>query len=620
MISHHFSCSCCNPMWKYFLPEGVQLTVPTGALKTTSDQRDRVTLIHKRGEEAIITMKDGEPSMAEAMVTLNDKVYFVGDWQRAEYIATHEMPVKDPQFQLCELKGEEVIVPGMIDPHMHTLPTALINLFLDAGPFDGQVLRKNYNVEDVKSILRDGSNTDMPWVLAHDVDPSLFTGAQSKALNKSVLDTFGIDKPIFAMNASMHLAYKNSLGAERLQEEGLEVSEDGILQEAPEIIPALKVVVGDCRAQVGDFNQLMFEQVQEIFATASKRGITTLLDAGVEPSDPNASGLADQPGYLSAMAHDENCPVRLGAALAVETVDDFTQKVQPHFHPGQGDDYFFTPFVKIVSDGSNQGMTGYQYQTYCCNEDYVVYTPQQREKSDNYGLFNFPDADAFEALVKTAHEANWPLMIHANGDHAISRTIKAYKKVCKDGETLKKGRNRIEHCSLASDDHLQDMQDYGISPSFLIGHVGYWGYSFKTLTLGEERANLLDRCKSALKHGLKYTVHSDNSVSPLGVLRMMEQSISRYMEGAPAEAPEKILNANECVTPLEALRAATLDAAWQCHMDHKIGSLEEGKLADFVLLAQSPLTYQSGNPENPVAGMRDIKVLETWKGGKKFKY
>jgi len=119
---------------------------------------------------------------------------------------------------------------------------------------------------------------------------------------------------------------------------------------------------------------------------------------------------------------------------------------------------------------------------------------------------------------------------------------------------------------------------------------------------------------------LKYTVHSDHSVSPLGVLRMMEQSISRYMEGAPKEAEEKILNKSECVTRIEALRAATIDAAWQCHMDDKIGSLSEGKLADFVLLEQSPLTYTSDNPDNPVEGMRDIPVLSTWKGGTAFTY
>lgn len=620
MTTHQFSCSCCSPMWKYFLPQGFELEVPQGAFKKAAPLEGRVTFVHKRGEKAIITMQGAEASPQEAMITLDDKIHFVGDWQEAKRIVARQHLDKAPFFTERVLTDEEVIVPGLIDPHMHTLPTALINCFTNAGPFEGQVLVKDYNVLHVLKVLLSQRKSDMPWILARDVDPSLFTGTADKELNKDVLDQVSQTKPIFAMNASMHLAYVNSVGLGMLSPHLREKASDGILCEADQIIPALRVVVEQCGPHIGDFQNLMFEKVSEIFATASKRGVTTMLDAGVEPSDPKAEKLKNQPGYLSDFVHAEDCPIRLGAALSVSSVDDFETKVLPHYQPDHGDDDFFIRFVKIVSDGSNQGLTGFQTQKYCCDESYIAFTPEQREESDNYGLFNFDSDEAFEDLVKTVHSAGWPLMIHANGDHAISRTIKAYKKASATGAPLIEGRNRIEHCSLASDDHLKDMFDYGISPSFLIGHAGYWGYSFKTLTLGEQRANVLDRCKSALTYGMRYSVHSDNSVSPLGPLRMMEQSISRYMEGAPADAQEKILNKDECVSPLEALRAATIDAAWQCHMDHKIGSLEKGKLADFVLLGQSPLTYRSDQSDNPVAGMRDIPVISTWKGGKEFSH
>lgn len=620
MKTHQFNCSCCNPIWKEFLPEGFKLSLPQGAVKTETSVSDKVTIFHHQdGKKAIITMAGRAPQAVEALVIQHDKVMFAGSYEAAKDHAT-TLVGENGELEQHLLEGDQTIVPGLIDPHMHTLPTALFNLFPNAGPFDGQNLRRDYNVKKVLDVLSDQTDNDMPWILARDVDPSLFSGSESKALNKDVLDRVSDTKPIFAMNASMHLAYVNSAAIKRLTQKGFTPPSDGILQEAPQTIPALKIIVGDCAKQLGDFNAKMLIEVQKIFKTASKRGITTLLDAGVEPSDPNKKGMADQPQYLSDLVHDEACPVRLGAALAVESVEDFETGVLPHYQPGQGDDKFFIPFVKVVSDGSNQGMTGYQYKTYCCDADYVPYTDETSYKNDNHGLFNFDNTVSFEALVARVHTAGWPLMIHANGDQAISRTIEAYKKVCPPGETLEKGRDRIEHCSIASDAHFRDMREYGISPSFLIGHVGYWGYSFKTETLGEERANLLDRCNSALKYGMRYSVHSDHSVSPLGVLRMMEQSISRYMEGAPEEAKDKILNPDECVTRIEALRAATIDAAWQCHMDDKIGSLEEGKLADFVLLAQSPLTYTSDNPENPVEGMRDIEVLETWKGGKRFKY
>ena len=151
------------------------------------------------------------------------------------------------------------------------------------------------------------------------------------------------------------------------------------------------------------------------------------------------------------------------------------------------------------------------------------------------------------------------------------------------------------------------MAKLGISPSFLIGHVGYWGYTFQQNIFGETRTELLDRCKSALDAGMRISLHSDHFVSPLGPLRMAEQANYRKMEGAPGEE-KPVLNPDECLNRLQALRAVTLDAAWQCHMDHLVGSLEVGKLADLVVLKQDPLDV---NVEN----LRDIPVLETWRGG-----
>lgn len=74
------------------------------------------------------------------------------------------------------------------------------------------------------------------------------------------------------------------------------------------------------------------------------------------------------------------------------------------------------------------------------------------------------------------------------------------------------------------------MASMGLSPSFLIGHVGYWGYALQNDILGEARTELLDRCKSARDAGIRISLHSDHFVSPLGSLRMAEQAIYRKME------------------------------------------------------------------------------------------
>ena len=91
----------------------------------------------------------------------------------------------------------------------------------------------------------------------------------------------------------------------------------------------------------------------------------------------------------------------------------------------------------------------------------------------------------------------------------------------------------------------------------MIGHVGYWGYVFQNAIL-EGRSEQLDLCKSALSRCMRITLHSDNGVTPLGPLRMMEQAITRIMEEDPNG---NVLNESEKLTPEQALRAVTYDAA-----------------------------------------------------------
>ena len=72
---------------------------------------------------------------------------------------------------------------------------------------------------------------------------------------------------------------------------------------------------------------------------------------------------------------------------------------------------------------------------------------------------------------------------------------------------------------------------------------------------------------------------------------------------------DQLLSPEERVPVEAALRAMTIDAAWQCHSDHEVGSLEVGKFADFVVLAEDPLAVE---PER----LAQIQVLETWVGGR----
>ncbi|MEQ9878833.1 amidohydrolase [Pectobacterium aroidearum] len=611
------SCSCCSPLWKSFLPD-TPVEIPEGenSLHIVETKLFR-SAPNKDGSpgKAILTLADGQEVAVEAMGIHDGLVVATGSYQDVK----GKMPKNTPEHQLS---GKQTLLPGLIEPHVHIINTAMLSAIgNDVSPFEfeEQRLRKNYNRDWVTSHLAEKATSDThknaSWLVGFGADPSLFIGGE-KEFNAAVLDQYVTDKrPVFVINASMHLAYINNTAIEAVktfyQSQGLPIpviAPDGILKEIYGIQPVVNVMVGSYPKE--KLALMLIKAVNTLFGVASKRGVTYMLDAGVEPK--GAQPGFDQVSFLDKWAHLPGCPVRIGGALIVTRDSDFKSHVVGSYSPGYGDEHFHLPYIKIISDGSNQGLTGYQSSPYCCNSRYEK-TPSET----NAGAFNFDPLTDINTLVGSVVQHKWPLMIHTNGDEAIRLTLASFKEAGVTSATYEQRRDRLEHASLLTDDHLSEMKLRGISPSFLIGHVGYWGWAFQQTILGEERADHLDRCQSALNHGMRITLHSDNGVTPLGPLRMMEQAISRVMEGAPQQATPAVLREQERISRFAALKAATYDAAWQCHADRWVGSLVAGKCADFVILADSPLTYDSADKNNPVKDMRDIPVLETWKGGRK---
>jgi predicted amidohydrolase YtcJ len=621
---HHFGCHCCSPLYKFFLPD-MKAVFKKG--KPKKDEPANVIFKVKMSSNDrgyILTMKDGQEAYVEAMGIYNGEIISVGDLDRVK----QDMKKYNCKDEITISDGN-ILMPSFIEPHAHILSTAAFNMAIDMSPFLGQYLRtsvgfNSYNRKAVLEWISDGlkkaQNDD--WVIGRHVDPSLFTG-EEREFNASVLDKVnddtGKDNPIFIMHASMHIAYVNTAGIGLLNgaagESGFKIGPSGVIEEM-EIIPALTLLAGLITIDKEKFE----EEVYKILDQASERGITYLLDAGTVPFKEGQED--DQVEVLRGIA-EANCSVRIGAAIVSESIHDFRKYINPRYTPnagGKNADLFNIAFLKVVSDGSNQGMTGYQTQPYCCDENYNLFEvdiPEELPKQTNTGIFNYGYPVEFNNMIKEAHEAGWPIMTHANGDKANDWTISAYKGTGMSQFDPDPKRHRIEHASLLSDANLADMEKLGVSPSFLIGHVGYWGWVLSKKVLGAERAGLLDRTKSALNHNLRITMHSDYGVSPLGSLRLMEQGITRIMEGAPIEEKGAVLNSPERLSRLEALRAVTYDAAWQSYADRWVGSLERGKCADFVILEKNPLTFENHLGDNLASGMRDIQVLETWKGGVK---
>lgn len=604
-LHHHgcTHCACRNPVLEVlkedlFSPENFA-ALP--AIKSPAQKPASTALMVSGG--TIRPMIDGSVKPVAAIGFADGLVAVTG----TEAEVKKFMEDNHPGFSKKVLESGQTLLPGLIEPHVHIVPTALMMSWVNLGPFDGQKLLKGYGIpllreriaKQIDSLKKDD------WLLGNGLDPSLmpFNNGELEVIDADLLDSITSEKPILILSASMHTLYLNTPAMEAVYKNNTvknapadtyKTFQDymnktkGQLQDA-EMYPALDTIPKD---QIRGMFLSCFDNLTNIFKTAGERGVTFLYDAGMTSS---LKSMLD--AYLSLHSR----VLRIGAAHIVHKASD--AKALDNYNRNTVYEDVYIGNVKIVSDGSNQGLTGYQSKKYECSPP-----------KDNYGLFNFGNhkrpldpPDDYKKLIKIViADKGWPLMVHANGDRAVEFIIDVYEKYIPKHQNSEEIRHRIEHCSLATVKEFKKMKKMGVSPSFLIGHVGYWGYAFNEVIF-KKKSEMLDLCKTALDEGMRITLHSDNMVSPLGPLRMMEQSVTRIMEADPEL---NVLNAPECITAEQALIAATYDAAWQCHADTWTGSLIPGHFADFVILEQDPLTLAV-----PYMKMRDIPVLETWVDG-----
>ncbi len=99
----------------------------------------------------------------------------------------------------------------------------------------------------------------------------------------------------------------------------------------------------------------------------------------------------------------------------------------------------------------------------------------------------------------------------------------------------------------------------GVVPGFTIGHVHYWGEPFHNQIVGAARANRIDPSASMKKEGVRFAYHSDSPVSPYGPLKYITQGVTRVWQ-SPFE---RVLGPDERISVDDAIRAVTIDAAYQ---------------------------------------------------------
>lgn len=193
------------------------------------------------------------------------------------------------------------------------------------------------------------------------------------------------------------------------------------------------------------------------------------------------------------------------------------------------------------------------------------------------------------------------MLVHAQGDRGTREVLDLYEKVL-GGGNRRDHRWRLEHCMLATQADLRRALALGVTRSFRVNHVRFYGPELRDAILGPERAARLMPVGEAAALGHRVSLHADSPMYPPGPLSLVRTAVTRLTRHGDPLARDPAL------TLEQALRAVTLDAAWQLFADDELGSIEPGKRADFTLLERDPF-------ELAPADLDRIPVLATWLDG-----
>lgn len=545
-------------------------------LTSCAHKETAVTIFHG----GTIMTVDNNFSEVEAIAIKGDKIVATGDLSEIK----NEF---GKQASLINLEGKTML-PGFIDPHSHVLTFAPVRFLTE-----NIGVAKFRTTEEVLAHLKKTASEKEKgeWILASGWDPSVQEGVS--ALTNKELDQISTEHPIFILNTSGHLAYINSLAFEAA----------GIDENTPNP-PGAEYVKDDHGKLNGVVkNNVAFFPVWLANPAASQLkmedAIVSLLNEfnqyGVTTTSEFSLGLTSQGpadfDLLLAAAQREDFTARI-MAYPWYTLEEKWDEAGTQMY--DGNDMVKIVGYKLVADGSNQGYTGLQREEF-----------YNKEQKGNLGK-QYMTVDEMYRQAKIRAEQGWHMALHGNGDAGIDNVLTVMQMLNDDGIDVAKLRPRIEHCSILHDDQIEKMKELGVSASFLIGHVHYWGTAMRDQVFGPEKAMLLDRTASVEKAGVGYTLHSDFAVTEPNMLKLIEIAVTR----TTFKEPDFVLNPDERVSVESAIRAVTSEAAWQMMVEDKVGSIEVGKYADFVILEDDPRKVEPST-------ISEINIVETWLNGKR---
>ncbi len=482
--------------------------------------------------------------------------------------------------------GGGTLMPGLIEAHCHPIATATLGRVLDVSGF-----RHGSRAEVIATIREAVAGASSgAWVFAFGWDPVMIEDLENPTLAE--LDAIAPDVPLLVLTQMMHHAFINSAG---YRAAGIDrdtpdppgggaflKDETGALNGVVYEVSALERVLAKMPRPPEGAIELLFNLQLAKYAEA---GYTTIGVLG-------PVGTAGHPlDFMSELASRENASVRTFVYALPDQID------RSRWAAGHGDDRFQLKGVKLYVDGSPYTGGAAFAEPYRNTELTLARMGLER---DHRGEVNYT-RDELVAVVSRYHRAGHQIAVHVQGEIAIELTLDAFEEVLAEHPRADH-RHRLEHNAAITRDQLERAARIGLTPSFFIDHVYFYGHGLPEI-VGPERAARFMPIASALRAGHRPSIHTDNPATPIGPFRAIRTAVTRR-----TRSTGEVLGPAERISIDDALRAVTIDAAWQMFEEGERGSIEVGKAADFALLSANP---RKVDPER----LAEIEVRGTWIDG-----
>lgn len=547
---------------------GAAVAFAAAALSAACGRGDGPDLIIHGGP--ILTV-DAQDRVADAVAVKDGRIVAVGSEGQV-------MGLRGRRTEVRDLKGA-ALLPGFVAAHEHPTINAIFGGMADVS---GQT--RPTNAEVWKALRDEVAKTPKgDWVFAGGLDPILT--ADLVVPTRHSLDSIAPDNPVLIISKTMHSYWANSKafaaagitaktpdpGPGAFYEHDAKGELTGFIAESKAATPFLKALKSPWRVERA-YEGVLDQLLANGFTSVASLGYTI-------------------PPWLARFAGYRGFRPRIRQFVYLGAED---LKYLPS-RPDVSDPFFRIQGVKLWHDGSPY--TGSMYIAAPYLETRLTKRLGIAPGSSGAAMIA---ADSLRAQLTRYEGLGWQVAIHSQGDASTSAVVTMWSGIAASKTT---GPRRLEHAILLPDSMIAPMQRAGVSPSFHVNHIRYYGDALNDAVIGPVRTQQLLPVRSAFAAGLRPTFHADSPMFPVDAFSLMQTAVLRRSSGG------RVINPSQSVSVQQALRAMTINGAYQLGVEKELGSIEVGKWADLQVVSGSPYAVTAER-------LTELKVEEVFVAGR----